>query len=189
MSKFYHPSRSSEEHHPTREERRHCPNSISEEQMPDVRTLDEFVDSAYNSADRLYVARKSCQRTQKCERHRRQRRNEQRGLNQKMMRPRHLKAEQVRPKEVRQRTSSRQNRGRSTHKANRRCQGRIWPNKAKLESGSLSESSSSKDEENILSEPRHMLNRRSSMARLRSRHSGHSLLTEPNTTSGVEHIS
>jgi len=61
------------------------------------------------------------------------------------------------PKSLRQRTSSSQNRGRSMHKENRKCRGRMWPNRAKFESVSSSESNSSKDEDDILLEPKHMM--------------------------------
>ena len=43
------------------------------------------------------------------------------------------------------------------HKENRKCRDRIWPNRAKSESVSSSESSSSKDEKDILFEPKHMM--------------------------------
>jgi len=205
-SGFYHPSRASEEYRSTREERRHYSNFISEERTPDVQVLNEFVDSAYNSADQTsrcpekLSTNTEVRTTQKTKKKRtttpesededvsdvrhQTRKTETDAKVSKTPHPfrrsddskrrtaeadAKVSSTQHSPRKsnssrrsVRHRTSSSRSRrsrrpSRCTFKISRRRKGRIWPNKAKPDSASLSESSSSKDEEDILSAPKHMM--------------------------------
>ena len=198
-SGFYHPSRASEEYRSTREERRHYSNFISEERTPDVQVLNEFVDSAYNSADQTsrcpekLSTNTEVRTTQKTKKKRtttpesededvsdvrhQTRKTETDAKVSKTPHPFRRSDDSKRrtaeadakvsvtqhsprisngSRSLRQRTSSSQDRGRSMHKETR-SRSRIWPSRVKSESVSSSEFSSSKDEEDILFEPKHMM--------------------------------